>query len=165
MVALVFMGVSGCGKSSAAAAVADRLGLKLIEGDDYHPASNIARMRSGLALADADRADWLSTLGELISRHQLHGVVMTCSALKRAYRQKLRAYAPDLQFVFMDLSHDAALHRVQGRGASHFMPTSLVQSQFAALESPLGESGVLQVDATLPMDAITQSVVEWLQCA
>ena len=165
MVALVFMGVSGCGKSSAAAAVADRLGLKLMEGDDYHPASNIARMRSGQALTDADRADWLSTLGDLLLQHQQLGVVMTCSALKRAYRQKLRAYAPDLQFVFMDLSHDAALHRVQGRGASHFMPTSLVQSQFATLESPLGEFGVLQVDATLPMDAIMQSVVEWLQCA
>ncbi|OYT93243.1 MAG: gluconokinase [Burkholderiales bacterium PBB3] len=157
------MGVSGCGKSSVAAAVAARLGLVWVEGDDHHPASNIERMRSGLALTDADRAEWLDTLGDLLSQHQPHGVVMTCSALKQTYRQKLRACAPDVRFVFMDLSPDAALQRVQARGSSHFMPTSLVQSQFAALESPIGEPGVLQVDATLPRDAITQAVLQWLQ--
>jgi len=88
---------------------------------------------------------------------------MTCSALKRAYRQKLRSYAPNLLFVFMDLSPAKALQRVQARGSLHFMPISLVESQFAALESPVGEPGVLQVDASVDLEDTVQAVRQWLK--
>ena len=164
MVAIVFMGVSGCGKSSAAARVAQHLQLPMIEGDDYHPPTNIARMSSGVALTDADRLPWLTTLGEMLAQHP-HGVVLSCSALKRSYRELLRGHAAHLRFVFLELSPAQALTRVRGRGTSHFMPESLVQSQFATLEAPMGEPLVLQVDATLPLPSITLCVLEWLQAA
>jgi gluconokinase len=161
MVAIVFMGVSGCGKSSAAAAVASHLGVMFMEGDDYHSATNIAKMHDGLPLTDADRAGWLHALGTILTQHPA-GLVLTCSSLKRAYRRTLRGYTPDLKFVFLDLSPDVALQRVRARGAAHFMPASLVDSQFATLESPVGEPGVLSVDATLPLEDIQAQVVRWL---
>jgi gluconokinase len=156
---IVFMGVSGCGKSSLAAAVATALALPLVEGDDFHSAANREKMSAGVPLTDADRADWLATLDEQLRAHP-GGVVLTCSALKRAYRDTLRAAAPGLRFVFLDIGRDDAQRRVASR-ASHFFSAALVDSQFATLEPPIGEAGVLRVDATAPVDALSRQVCEW----
>lgn len=136
------MGVAGCGKSTLAAAVARDEGLPLIEGDEFHSAANRAKMSQGIALDDEDREDWLGSLGEQLQASP-QGVALTCSSLKRKYRDRLRQASPGLRFVFLDLSREAALARVAAR-ASHFFSASLVDSQFAALESPVAEPGVLR---------------------
>ncbi len=158
------MGVSGCGKSSLGAALADALALPLIEGDDFHPAANVAKMSAGIALTDADRAGWLDTLGrEMAAR--AGGAVLTCSALKRAYRDRLRAAVPELRFVFMTLTRDEAERRVGARAGAgaHMFPASLVANQFATLEPPVGEPQVLAVDATAPRERLVNEVREWLR--
>ncbi len=157
---LAVMGVSGCGKSAAGGRIAHLLGLPLIEGDEFHPARNIEKMRRGLPLDDDDRAGWLERLGqELIA--QPAGAVLACSALKRAYRDRLRRAAAGLRFVHLNLSQQQASERVASRGG-HFYPPSLVASQFQTLEDPAGEAGVLVVDATLPVEEIAQAAVRWL---
>lgn len=154
------MGVSGCGKSSLGAALADALALPLIEGDDFHPLANVEKMSAGIPLADADRAGWLDTLGAQLAGHA-QGAVLTCSALKRAYRDRLRTAVPDLRFVFMALTPEEAQRRVASR-TEHMFPASLVANQFATLESPVGEAGVLAVDATAPRAALLADVRVWL---
>ena len=158
---LVIMGVSGCGKSSLGAAVAASLGLLLIEGDDHHSELSRRKMSEGIALTDADREGWLTLLGQYL-RAAPGGAVLTCSALKRRYRDQLRAASPGLRFVFLDLPRDVAQTRVASR-SSHFFSASLVDSQFAALESPVGEPGVLPVDATEPPDRLLSRVTDWLE--
>ena len=161
MTSLVVMGVSGCGKSHVGAVVAERLGLPLVEGDEFHSDANRARMREGIALTDENRADWLDRLGiELQRRPQ--GAVLTCSALKLSYRDRLRRAAPGLRFAWLDLDRAAAEARVAQR-PSHFFPAGLVATQFEALESPQGEAGVLRVDALLPPEAIADRVVHWMR--
>jgi len=123
---VVVMGVAGCGKSAVGERIAQGLGLPLIEGDEFHPASNIEKMRQGLPLEDKDRAGWLQRLGQELTRHP-GGAVMTCSALKRSYRNTLRAAAPSLRFVHLALSQEQALERVAARDG-HFYPPSLVAS-------------------------------------
>ncbi len=159
---LVVMGVSGCGKSSLGQALAADLGLPLIEGDDFHPEANIRKMQSGTPLNDQDRAGWLIRLGEELASRS-GGAVLTCSALKRAYRDRLRAAVPGLRFVFMQIDKSEALARVQARSAVHIFPASLVDSQFQTLESPVGEPGVLSVPATSPLAQSAASVRAWLQ--
>ncbi|WP_280155087.1 gluconokinase [Piscinibacter sp. XHJ-5] len=159
---VVFMGVAGCGKSSVAAAVAADAGLPLVEGDDFHPPGNRQKMTVGVPLTDADRVEWLTTLGEQLRAYP-DGVVLTCSALKRAYRDRLRAASPGLRFVFLDIPRDEALRRVAGRGAAHFFSADLVDSQFATLEPPLGEPGVLRVDARAPLEDLRRDVCAWLR--
>ncbi len=155
------MGVSGCGKSSLAAAVSAALDLPLVEGDDHHGAGNRDKMQRGIALTDADRGDWLDALAGLLQEHP-GGAMLTCSALKRAYRERLRDAAPGLRFVFMDIEEAEAQRRVAARAADHFFPPALVASQFATLESPVGEAGMLRVDATLPLQAQREAVMRWL---
>ncbi len=159
-VQVVVMGVSGCGKSAVGERLAAALGLPLVEGDSFHPPGNIARMQQGVALTDADRAGWLALLGQELARRP-HGAVMTCSALKRSYRDSLRAAAPGLRFVHLALSQQDALERVAGR-AGHFYPPSLVASQFEALEDPAGEPGVVVVDALLPLPQVVESALQAL---
>jgi gluconokinase len=154
------MGVAGCGKSAVGQEIARRLGLPLIEGDEFHPPPNIEKMRRGLPLQDSDRAGWLQRLGQELQAHP-QGAVLTCSALKRSYREALRRAAPGLRFVHLRLSPEQALARVAGRNG-HFYPASLVASQFEALEDPRGEPGVRVVDASLPLDAIAQDASAWL---
>lgn len=156
------MGVSGCGKSSLARALAQALQRPLIEGDDFHPEQNLTLMRQGIALTDADRAGWLQALGQELGRHS-NAAVLSCSALKRAYRDQLRAAAQGLRFVHLVLSESAALARVQQRGAAHFFSPQLVRSQFETLESPADEPGVLSLDATQPLHAACQAVLAWLK--
>ncbi|RRH82171.1 gluconokinase [Variovorax beijingensis] len=157
------MGVSGCGKSSLGAALAVGFGLPLIEGDDYHPPANVEKMSRGIALTDADRAGWLATLGQKLAAAP-QGAVLTCSALKRSYREQLRAAVPGLRFVFMAIACAESERRVAARAGAgeHTFPASLVANQFATLESPVGEPGVLAVDATEPLGVLVGQVKAWL---
>lgn len=155
------MGVAGCGKSTVGAAIAASEGLPLVEGDDFHSLASRAKMAAGTPLTDADRAQWLVTLGDQLAQHP-EGVVLTCSALKRAYRDQLRLAAPGLRFVFLEIGRDDAQRRVATRGA-HFFNAGLVASQFATLESPVGEPGVLRVDALEPLDSLQRRVGAWLR--
>ena len=160
MHSIVIMGVSGCGKSSLGEAVAQATSLPLVEGDDYHSPANRDKMARGIALTDADRQDWLATLGAQLQAHP-HGAVVTCSALKRAYRERLRLAAPGLRFVFLEIGRADAQARVSAR-AAHFFSTSLVDNQFATLESPVGEAGVLRLDAALSLAQLQEAVTQWL---
>ena len=158
---IVIMGVAGCGKSSLGAAVAAAEGLPLIEGDDFHSQASRDKMSHGTPLTDGDRAEWLLTLAQQLAR-QADGVVLTCSALKRSYRDQLRAAAPGLCFVFLEIDRGTAQQRVTSR-ASHFFSASLVENQFATLESPVGEEGVLRVDALEALDVLQRRVADWLR--
>ncbi|MCW7539208.1 gluconokinase [Aquabacterium sp. A7-Y] len=157
---LVVMGVAGCGKSSLGQAVAHALGWTLLEGDDFHAPESVAKMRAGVALDDSDREGWLDRLGEQLRGHP-EGVVLTCSALRQRYRDRLRAASPGLRFAFLDLDQATAFQRVASR-PGHLFPPSLVASQFATLEPPLAEPGVLRVDARLPLERLCAEVVDWL---
>lgn len=157
---VVVMGVAGCGKSSLGAALAQAEGALLIEGDEHHSHASRDKMRRGIPLTDADRASWLDTLAEQLRAHP-RNAVLTCSALKRAYRERLRAAVPRLRFVFMQIDPVSARARLEGRSA-HFFAPSLIDSQFAALESPLGEAGVLRVDALAPLAQLQAQVSAWL---
>lgn len=161
MGSVVVMGVAGCGKSSLGGALAQASGLPLVEGDDFHSPASRDKMNRGIALTDADRDGWLATLGDALRRHP-HGAVLTCSALKRAYRDRLRTASPGLRFLFLDIDRAQALQRVAARAGSHFFSASLVDSQFATLESPLGEAGVLRLDALEPIDHLCASAMAWL---
>jgi gluconokinase len=122
-------------------------------------------MRQGIALTDDDRAAWLTQLGELLAEHGRRGqpVALTCSALKRAYRDQLRSHSEGLRFVFLEIDKPHALERVAARAAEHLFPPSLVDSQFATLEPPHGEAGVLCVDALRGRDELAQEIAGWLQ--
>ncbi|MEY2862152.1 MAG: hypothetical protein RLZ68_1109 [Pseudomonadota bacterium] len=161
MHSIVIMGVAGCGKSSLGAVVAQACGLALIEGDDHHSDSNRQKMQHGIALTDEDRHGWLATLSDLL-RSSPSGVVVTCSALKQAYRNRLRQASPDLRFVFLDITQPQAQARVSARAPEHFFSTSLVDNQFATLESPVGEPGVLRLDALLSLQQLQTEVSQWL---
>jgi len=131
------MGVSGSGKSLIGAALARALGIDFVEGDEYHPAENVERMARGVALTDDDRAGWLRALATRLraAKDAGTGLVMTCSALKRSYRDILRAEADELRFIFLKGQRALIAERLAGR-RGHFMPTSLLESQFATLEEP-----------------------------
>ncbi|WP_254052098.1 gluconokinase [Aeromicrobium sp. A1-2] len=149
---IVVMGVSGTGKSVIGQALAESLGLTFIEGDAFHPTANIAKMSAGTPLDDDDRRPWLTVLAGKLDANRQAGIgsVLACSALKRDYRDILRHEAPDAFFLHLDLPFDVLRDRMEKR--EHFMPTSLLQSQFDTLER-LGadERGhVLDFDAPLP---------------
>jgi gluconokinase len=131
------MGVAGSGKSTIGAALAHALGVDFVEGDDYHTAENVKRMASGTPLTDDDRAEWLRALASRLRRAEEagSGLVMTCSALKRAYRDILRAGASELQFIYLKGPRELIAERLVGR-RGHFMPPTLLQSQLATLEEP-----------------------------
>lgn len=157
MNSVVIMGVAGCGKSSLGQALAQALGLPLIEGDDFHLPASVEKMKAGIPLEDADRIGWLEALGRQLAAHP-EGAVLTCSALRRSYRQLLRAACPGLWFAHLALTPEEAQRRVAER-AQHFFSPGLVESQFAALEPPEGEPGVITLDATLPLATLTAQVV------
>jgi len=158
---VVIMGVAGCGKSSFAAALSQALGWQLIEGDEFHPPENVNKMREGVPLTDDDRAGWLDVLANELVQRGPHAV-LTCSALKKAYRDRLRQSVPALRFVHLDLTREQSIARVTQRPGHYFQP-ALVDSQFAALEKPVNEAGVLTVDATQSIETIQAHVCAWLQ--
>lgn len=164
--ALVIMGVSGCGKSEVGQRIADHAHGRLIEGDSFHPPANINKMSAGIALDDDDRAGWLTQLGNELAAAVANGErpVLTCSALKRRYRERLREMVPQLGFVFLQLSPELARQRCSQR-PGHFMPASLVDSQFAALEEPHDEPRTLTVDASQSLNAVGSQAAEWWQAS
>jgi gluconokinase len=156
---VVVMGVSGVGKTTVAVQLAERLGLPYAEADDFHPPANVAKMRAGTPLDDADREPWLRALGAWLGERAEDGSggVITCSALRRRYRDTLRAACPDVRFVHLSGSRDLIAGRMAGR-SGHFMPVSLLDSQFAALE-PLepDERGVVLDVGQAPDQLVTEA--------
>lgn len=152
--AIIVMGVSGAGKTSIADLLAKRLGCRFVEGDQLHPAANVKKMADGTPLTDDDRWPWLEIIGRELQSARSAGedIVVTCSALKNIYREKLRSAGGEpLYIVFLKGSPELLASRMGAR-KGHFMPASLLQSQLATLESPEGEANVVTVDidATLP---------------
>ena len=161
--ALVVMGVSGCGKSSVAQLLGQQLGWPVNEGDAYHSAHNISKMQAGIPLTDDDRKGWLQDLAALLRQATPQaGMVLTCSALKHSYRDVLRSALPEgaVGFVFLDLTFEMALERVQTR-QGHFFSADLVANQFSTLERPDAENGVVTVDAALALPEIVQRITAW----
>ena len=152
---VVVMGVSGSGKSTVGAALADALGVRFVDGDSLHPAANVAKMAAGIPLDDADRLPWLDAIGTVLAAGR---VVVACSALKRAYRDRLRAAAPALELVFLDGSRELIASRLDRPG--HFMPASLLDSQFATLERPGLDEHPLTVDVATPVPELVASLAE-----
>ncbi len=158
------MGVSGCGKTSVARLVAQALGLDFIEGDELHPPRNVALMASGTPLTDADRADWLATIAGRLGQARAAGcgLVVSCSALKRSYRDLLRSACPGLRFVYLHGS-TALLHQRMSARTGHYMPASLLDSQLATLEPPGDDEGAISVDISPPPDQVAATVLAGLQ--
>ena len=136
----------------------------MLEGDTFHPAASQKKMAQGTPLTDQDRAGWLVTLGEELASCSDTSIVLSCSALKKNYRDTLRSYKPNLRFIYLDISPATALARVSSRAVadSHFFPAILVDNQFVTLEVPTGEAGVLTVDATASMPELVAQVRAWL---
>lgn len=155
------MGVAGSGKSLIGAALAHSLGIDFVEGDDFHSAENVSRMASGVPLSDDDRAGWLRALGMRIrvAKDEGMGLVMSCSALKRSYRDLLRSEADELQFVFLRGPRAVIAERLVNRRSAHFMPPSLLDSQLATLEEPSREEGVWVCDITQSPNDIVAALV------
>lgn len=155
---IVVMGVTGSGKSTVGEALARRLDVPYADADEFHSSANIAKMSAGTPLDDDDRLPWLQAIGAWLAEHADTGAVVTCSALRRAYRDTLREQAPDVEFVHLDGDRDVVRRRVAGR-EEHFMPASLVDSQFATLE-PLGadEHGFV-LDLAAPVDDLVAAAI------
>lgn len=159
---MVVMGVAGCGKSSLGLLCAQALGVPLLEGDDFHSAQSVGKMRSGVPLTDVDRQSWLEALASELQARAAVGCVLTCSALRQRYRDHLRQAVPGLRFVFLNLTQAQACERVAAR-PTHLFPVSLVASQFEALEDPSLEPGVLTLDATATLESLEADVVRWVR--
>jgi gluconokinase len=158
MVPIVVMGVAGCGKSTVGKALAVRLGVPYAEADDFHPPANVTKMHSGVPLTDLDRAPWLATIAGRIAAAGDGGLVVTCSALRRVYRDVLRGGNPQAFFAHLVLTPEVAEARVSGR-VGHFMPGVLVSSQFAILEPLAPDENGVGLDATLPVDKIVEKTL------
>lgn len=153
---VVVMGPSGSGKSVIGASLAGRLGMAFLDGDDLHPAANVAKMAAGIPLDDTDRMPWLDAVGAVLAAHS-DGVVVACSALRRAYRDRLRDQAADAVFVELDIDGETLRRRMSSR--RHFMPASLLDSQLAALQ-PLepDEPGVVVRNDGTPDEVVDRIV-------
>lgn len=159
MLRLVLMGVAGCGKSSVGAALSQALRLPYVDGDDLHPAANVERMRQGIALTDGDRWPWLDLVAGCLQDRA--PVIIGCSALKRAYRDRIRAgVAGKVAFVHLSGDRDLIAARM-ARRQGHYMPLSLLDSQFAALEPP-GPEEAVTVDIDQPLEAILRQILQAL---
>ena len=155
------MGVSGSGKSTVGALLAHALRVPFLEGDSFHPPANVARMAAGIALTDDDREGWLQTLAQQLRLHTMLGVVLSCSALKRRYRDILRSGAPDLALLHLSGSADVLAQRMIGR-SGHYMPPSLLASQLATLEPPQPDEHALTLDITQPPPQLLRRALAWL---
>jgi gluconokinase len=143
---IVVMGVSGCGKSTVGTLMAEKLELPFVDGDDLHPPENVDRMKAGVSLNDETRRPWLAAICECAESHFVNNqsVIIACSALKKIYREQLRSVSKPVQFVFLNGTKKLIAQRLSER-EGHFMPESLLDSQFADLENPVGEDGVVEV--------------------
>ncbi|MEU1972962.1 gluconokinase [Microbacterium sp. NPDC019599] len=159
---LVVMGVSGSGKSTIAALVAERAGATYIDADDLHPATNVEKMRAGIPLTDEDRMPWLRDVGDVIAKHAEERVVIACSALKRAYRDTIRERAGDVLFAQLDGTRELLASRMGSR-AEHFMPLELLDSQLATLQPLEPDENGLIVDIDAPAATIADAILaRWL---
>jgi len=160
---VVVMGVAGTGKSTIAGALAERLGWPFGEGDDLHPAANVAKMAAGIPLEDADRWPWLDAIAAWTAEQAAAGnsTIVTCSALRRTYRDRLRAAAPGTVFVHLVGSPALLAERMTAR-KDHFMPTSLLGSQLETLEPLEADEPGFTVDVELPAAAIVDEVLDQL---
>ncbi|HEY9231411.1 MAG TPA: gluconokinase [Blastocatellia bacterium] len=157
--AIILMGVSGSGKTTIGELLGRRLGWPFYDADDFHPAANVERMRQGIALTDADRRPWLAALARLIddALGKNQSLILGCSALKEAYRAQLKppgATAAAVRFIYLRVPIEVAAARTRER-RDHFMPASLVPSQFAALEEP---QDAIVIDATKTPDAVVEQI-------
>lgn len=160
---VVVMGVSGVGKSTTAQFIADALGWPLAEADDFHPLANIDKMTAGQPLTDADRAPWLRAIRDWISDRNAAeaSVVVSCSALKRAYRDLLREADADVRFVFLHTSEDVVRDRLRKR-SGHFMPSTLLGSQLADLEPLAADEDGVRVDPADAPQAVAATAIAGL---
>jgi gluconokinase len=160
---LIVMGVSGCGKTTVGALAAQALGWQFIDADDHHPQANVDKMRAGVALTDADRAPWLATLHAQLQTHAARneGLVMACSALKQRYRDYLSTGLPALRWVYLHGDREAIAQRLAVRNHG-YMPASLLESQFDALEEP-DASVALRLDVAPPAQQLAAQVFEYVQ--
>ena len=160
---VVVMGVSGCGKSTVGKLLARQLQAEFLEGDDLHPPRNIERMAAGIALTDNDRRDWLLEIAQQLAdaRAGRHALVVSCSALKRSYRDMLRTAASQLAFVHIHASRELLEARLRAR-PGHFMPSSLLDSQLQTLEPPGANERAITLDAALPPVEIASQAAAWL---
>jgi carbohydrate kinase (thermoresistant glucokinase family) len=143
--AIVIMGVSGCGKSTLGRELADALGVPFVEGDTLHPEANVVKMRAGIALDDSDREPFLARVADALVAAGPRGAVVSCSALKRSYRDLIRARAGAVTFVWQRLDRAALAARLAQRH-DHYMPASLLDSQLAALEPPAEDEQAIEID-------------------
>ena len=159
---LVVMGVTGTGKSTVARLLAERLNWELQEGDDLHPPENVAKMSAGIPLDDEDRWPWLDTIAGWIKHKTDNGEpgLVTCSALKRSYRDRLRG--PNVVFVFLNGRPELIESRISGR-KDHYMPVSLLHSQLATLEPPTSDENVLEIDVSAESKEQVAQVLEVLE--
>jgi gluconokinase len=159
--AVVVMGVSGCGKSTVSAALAQALGWRYLDGDAFHPAANVEKMRQGQPLVDADRWPWLDTLNNLLKTGAAQGkpVVLACSALREVYRQRLAQDLPQCRFVHLVGTQELIAARMAKR-QHEYMPSSLLTSQFATLEVP---QNAISVAIDQPIEQLVQFVEEVLR--
>jgi gluconokinase len=158
---IVVMGVAGCGKSTIAEGLAERLGAGFLDGDTLHPASNIAKMSRGEPLEDADRRPWLDAVGRAMAASDAP-MVAACSALKRAYRTRIAAAGAPVLFVHLSGSRELIASRMSAR-TGHFMPESLLASQFEALEVPDAAENALSVDISGDAEAVVGLIVAGLE--
>ncbi|MFI9204699.1 gluconokinase [Streptomyces sp. NPDC053048] len=161
---VVVMGVAGTGKTTVGPLVADALGVPYAEGDDFHPAANIAKMSAGIPLDDADRAPWLDAIGDWARGQESAGLggVVSCSALKRAYRDRLREAVPGLVFLHLTGDRELIAARMAGR-KGHFMTARLLDSQFATLEPLEADEAGVTVDVTPDAAVIAERAVAALR--
>jgi len=164
MCVVVMMGVSGSGKTTIARGVAARLGWDVLEGDAYHPPSNVAKMSHGVPLDDADRLPWLQAIAQAIDAELAAGrsAVVACSALKRSYRDILIGPRKNVALVYLQGSHDLLAERMRRR-AGHFMPPSLLDSQLATLEEPTPDEAPITVSVAPPPERIVDAVIAALR--
>ncbi|HXQ12557.1 MAG TPA: gluconokinase [Caulobacteraceae bacterium] len=157
--AILVFGVSGAGKTTIGRMLAERLGWAFLDADDLHPKANVEKMRSGAALDDADRWPWLDAVGRWIDAQAAEGraSVIACSALKRAYRARLRAGRPALRAVYLAGSEALIADRLEHR-TGHYWPASLLPTQFAALEPPGRDEHAIVVDIGPPADVLVEAI-------
>jgi carbohydrate kinase (thermoresistant glucokinase family) len=160
---IVLMGVSGAGKTTTGKRLAATLGWPYRDADEFHPAANIAKMASGQPLDDADRAPWLAAIADWIDCQRTSSAtgIVSCSALRRAYREVLVGGRPDVALVYLKGSKSLIADRLSRR-RGHFMPTALLASQFAALEEPVAEEAALYVSMRLPPKRVVERIVDGL---
>jgi len=154
---VVVMGVSGSGKSTVGAALGQRLRVPFADADDFHPDANIVKMTAGQALDDDDRRPWLTSIGEWLAEHA-DGGVMSCSALKRAYRDQLREHCPTVEFLHLSGTPEV-IGRRQASRPGHFMPASLLRSQFEILEPLADDERGVAIDVDQNIDSIVHQFV------